>query len=256
VKKKYLFTSYFTRQFAQESSFNFIGQVYLCHRMKNITKFWFLKDFNLFAKMGKKNLMEMYDKFDMINVKKGETLFFDKADKKVVYFLKSGTLKIVTKDNEHTRSVLKMGNVFGELTLLEIDEEEEGDNEKAVLLEDSVVCVIEADQMKMMLEKFSSLKNELLKLQGLKIRRLQRNLEDLLYKDSETRIKEFVLNYIEEFGKQKEGILKAKNLLSHQDIAHLTNTSRQTVSNIMSKLRREGVIGYNAKEIYIPSSKE
>ncbi len=196
--------------------------------------------------------MEMCDMFDMINVKKGETLYFDKADKNVVYFLKTGTLKIVTKDNEHTRSVLKMGNIFGELTLLDIEKEEQN-NEKAVLLEDSVVCVVEADQMKMMLEKYSSLKNQLLKLQGLKIKKLQRNLEDLLYKDSETRIREFVLKYIEEFGKEKEGVIRAKNLLSHQDIAHLTNTSRQTVSNIMSKLRKDGVIGYNAKEIFIPS---
>ena len=46
-------------------------------------------------------------------------------------------------------------------------------------------------------------------------------------------------------------MLTAKNLLSHQDIAHLTNTSRQTVSNVMSKLRKEGLIDYNAKNIIL-----
>ena len=102
-------------------------------------------------------------------------------------------------------------------------------------------------------DSHSSLKNQLLKLHGLRIRKLQRNLEDLLYKDSETRIKEFILNYITEFGDKKDGILKAKNLLSHKDIAQLTNTSRQTVSNVLSKLRRDGVIDYNSKEILFAS---
>jgi len=219
--------------------------------MMKVTKFWFLKDFNLFKKMGKANLMAMCATLEMINLKKGESLYLNREDKRVVYFVKSGTLKIVTTKNEHTRSILKLGNIFGELSLLE-NKEEESDDEKAILLEDSVLCIIDANQMKMMLEKYDSLKNQLLKLQGLKIKRLQRNLEDLLYKDSETRIKEFVLNYIQEFGKEKEGVLKARNLLSHKDIAHLTNTSRQTVSNVMSKLRKMGIINYNTKEIFKP----
>ena len=219
--------------------------------MVNITKFWFLKDFNLFKKMGKRNLMAMCHLLEMINVKKGEILHLNRVDKKLVYFIKSGTIKIVTKDTEHTRLVLNMGNIFGELAIYEEQVGEEND-EKAVVLENGVVCVIEADQMKMMLKKYPSLKNQLLKLHGLRIRKLQRNLEDLLYKNSETRIKEYVFNFIHKFGQEKDGALRAKNLLSHQDIAHLTNTSRQTVSNVLSKLRKDGLINYNAKEILIP----
>ena len=198
--------------------------------------------------MGKSNLMAMCHLLEMINVKKGEVLHLNRADKKIVYFIKSGTIKIVTKETEHARSILNMGNIFGELAIYE-DQDHDGSDEKAVVLEDGVVCVIETEQMKMMIEKYSSLKNQLLKLHGLRIRRLQRSLEDLLYKDSETRIKEYLINYIQKFGKTKDGILRAKNLMSHQDIAHMTNTSRQTVSNVMSKLRKEGIIDYNSKEI-------
>ena len=216
--------------------------------MKHFAKFWFLKDFNLFRKMGEKNLMAMCELLEMVHVKKGETLYLERSDKDVVYFLKSGTIKIVSQENEHTRSVLNMGNIFGELALYENEEETP---EKALVLEDSVVCIIEADQMRMMIEKHSSLKNQLLKLHGLRIRKLQRNLEDLLYKNSETRIREFILNYADEFGQVKENGLRVKNLLSHKDIAQLTSTSRQTVSNVMSKLRRDGIIDYNSREITI-----
>lgn len=221
--------------------------------MIQVTKFWFLKDFNLFKKMSKQKLMAMCHLLEMINVKKGEVLYLDRADKKLVYFIKTGSIKIVTKDTEHTRSVLNKGNIFGELAIYE-DQDSDGVEEKAVVLEDGVVCVIETEQMKMMIDKNSSLKNQLLKLHGLRIKKLQRNLEDLLYKDSKTRIKEYIFNYIQEFGHENDGVTKAKKLLSHQDIAHLTNTSRQTVSNVLSKLRKDGFIDYNAKEIKITSS--
>jgi len=217
--------------------------------MKNITKFWFLKDFNLFKKMGKKNLMEMCNLLEMVNVKRGETLQFNREEKNLVYFIKSGTIKIVSKDKEYTRSILSTGNIFGELAIYR-DEMDSLHTEKAVVLENGVVCVITADQMKMMMEKYSSLKNQLLKLQGLKIRKLKCKLENLLYKDSEMRIKEYIISYIKDFGKQKGKMMQAKNSLTHQDIAYLTNTSRQTVSNVMSKLRKEGVIDYNSNEIY------
>ena len=61
---------------------------------------------------------------------------------------------------------------------------------------------------------------------------------------------EFILDYLEEFGEKDEaGKTTAKNLLSHKEIANLTNTSRQTVSNVMSTMRKEGIIDYNAKHI-------
>ncbi len=100
------------------------------------------------------------------------------------------------------------------------------------------------------MEKHKSLKNGVLKVYGLRIRKLERRLHDLLYKDSATRIQEFVFDYLKEFGEEDEkGRLVAKNLLSHKEIANLTNTSRQTVSNILSTMRKKGIIHYNSKTL-------
>jgi len=116
-------------------------------------------------------------------------------------------------------------------------------------LVNGIVCFIGVDEMSMLMEKHVSMKNELLKLSGFRIKKLQNRVEDLLYKDSETRIKEYVIRYIKEFGERKEGKIVAQKLLSHSDIAHLTNNSRQTVNNIMTKLRKNNIITYNSKTI-------
>ena len=104
--------------------------------------------------------------------------------------------------------------------------------------------------MEELMEKHKSLKNGVLKIYGLCIQKLERRLHDLLYKDSTTRIKEFITDYLEEFGEiNDKGTSVAKNLLSHKEIANLTNTSRQTVNNVMSTMRKEGIIDYNIKFI-------
>lgn len=219
--------------------------------VKDGAKYWFLKDFDLFKKLGKMKLMKLSPEFKMQFIKKGEVFHLDSNNSKLVYFLKNGVIKIESNDNHHALHILKTGNIFGELGLFKDYDIEAA--EIATVLEDGIVCHIEVEQMKKMLETYPALKNQLLKLQGMKIRRLQRKLEDLLYKDSPTRIKEYIFNYVNEFGESKDGVMKAKNILSHKDIAQLTNTSRQTVSNELSKLRKEKIIDYNAQEIIIKS---
>jgi CRP/FNR family transcriptional regulator len=182
----------------------------------------------------------------MRSIDKGEELNFLNDDKQIVFFLKAGTIKIVDAESNRTMHLVKKGNLFGEIALIA-----DGDQEKAIAIEDGVICFIDADQMKMMMENHASLKNGVLKLSGIRIKRLQNQVKDLIYKDSETRIREYIFRYVEEFGEMTDGIKQAKNLLTHSDIAHLTNTSRQTVSNVLSKLRKEGIINYDSKKIQV-----
>jgi CRP/FNR family cyclic AMP-dependent transcriptional regulator len=111
--------------------------------------------------------------------------------------------------------------------------------------------------MENLMEKHKSLKNGVLKVYGLRIKKLERRLHDLLYKDSPTRIKEFITDYLDEFGEPNDtGECVAKNLLSYKEIANLTNTSRQTVSNVLSKMRKEGIIDYEIASISIHKNQQ
>ncbi|GAL62648.1 Crp/Fnr family transcriptional regulator [Algibacter lectus] len=215
--------------------------------MKAITKYWFLEDFNLFKKLGTFNMMKIVEILEMDNIEKGKAINLNDEHKNSVFFLKKGSVKIVNKTNNTVKYVLKRGNIFGELALYD---KKAASEEIAYALEDCVICYIESEQMEVLMEKHKSLKNGVLKIYGLRIQKLERRLHNLLYKDSVTRIKEFIADYLEEFGESNEGgHLTAKNLLSHKEIANLTNTSRQTVSNVLSTMRKEGIIDYNIEFI-------
>ena len=215
--------------------------------MKAITKYWFLEGFNLFKKLGMLNMMKICEILEMDNIEKGQAIELNDTHKNSVFFLKKGSVKIVNTTNGTVKYVVKRGNIFGELALYN---KEAATEELAYALEDCIICYIESEQMEDLMEKHKSLKNGVLKIYGLRIQKLERRLHDLLYKDSTTRIKEFITDYLEEFGEINEnGRSIAKNLLSHKEIANLTNTSRQTVSNVLSTMRKEGVIDYNVQFI-------
>ena len=215
--------------------------------MKTLTKYWFLEEFNLFRKLGLVTMMSICEILEMDNIDKGSIINLQKSDKKSIFFLKKGVVKIVDKNTHTVKYVVKRGNIFGELALYD---KKMASEEVAYALEDCIICYIESDQMEALMQKHKSLKNGVLKVYGRRIKRLERKLHDLLYKDSSVRIKEFIFDYVTEFGElDEEGHLTAKNLLTHKDIAGLTNTSRQTVSNILSTMRKEGKIEYNTKQI-------
>ena len=191
-------------------------------------------------------MMELCDLLEMESINKGDIIEIGDRDNKCIFFLKKGSVKISNSTNDFTKYVVKKGNIFGELSLYD---KQVANEEIALALEDSIICYIESDLMEGLMEKHKSLKNGLLKVYGLRIRKLETRLQNLLYKDSKTRISEFVKAYIEEFGKDENNRIEAKNLLTHKDIANLTNTSRQTVNNVLSTMRKTGEIDYNSKFI-------
>ena len=93
--------------------------------------------------------------------------------------------------------------------------------------------------MEKLMQEHKSLKNGVLKIYGFRIKKLEPRPNDLIYKDSKTRITEFITDYINGFGEKNDnGKLVVNNLSSHKDIVNLTNTSRQRVNNVLSTLRK------------------
>lgn len=221
--------------------------------MKTLTKYWFLEGFNLFKKLGMSSMMKMCDLLEMEHLDKGSCIDIGNRSKKCVFFLKKGTVKIVNSENNTTKYLVQAGNIFGELSLYD---KQAASEEIAEALEDSIICYIESDMMVALMEKHKTLKNGVLKIYGLRIRKLENRLQDLIYKDSRTRISEFVHAYVKEFGIDETYTITAKNLLSHRDIANLTNTSRQTVNNVLSSMRKYNEISYNSKTISIIKTKQ
>jgi len=192
--------------------------------------------------------MYLCDQSVMQTFEKGEQFIIEKQEDQSLFFLKKGAIKLIkakASEPNYVDTIMNQGALFGISKML-LDEPED---EHIICIRRSKVCKVPIEILEELMEKNDALHNYILKLAGLKIKRLQHRLENLIFKSSEERIREFIPNYIKEFGVDKGPFFEAELILTNKDIGQLTNTTRQKVNEIMNQMKKRGEIMYDKKSI-------
>ncbi len=80
------------------------------------------------------------------------------------------------------------------------------------------------------------------KLVGLRRQRIERRLRTLLFISNQHRLNHLLLDLAEQFGEAIDGGIRLGLKLSHQEIANLIGTTRETVTILMGKLKTDSLI--------------
>lgn len=203
----------------------------------------------MMKRLGMREMMSLCDLLVMKNYRKGEFIKTEDQPEDMIYFIKKGQVKIGRVDedgNETLRYILGKGHIFGESKLM-------GDAQPqyfAKTQSETQICYISAEMMESLMDKHPRLSNSVTKVSWKKVSKLERRLNDLLYKDAKTRIIDFLKEHLKEYGTlQADGNHVSRTVFSHSDIAKLTSTSRQTVNNVLSNYRKEGLLTYDRREL-------
>lgn len=184
------------------------------------------------------------------NFKKGDYVYMPDEYADRIFFLSEGKIKIGTYSSEGkeiTKAILAKGEVFGELALV-------GQNKRrdfAITVEDAKICIITIDEMKSLMRNHSKLNVFMMQLMGNRLLKMEKRLESLVFKDSRTRIIEFLHELARDKGQRVGYETLVRGFLTHQEIANLTATSRQTVTTVLNELRRENIITFNRRRLLI-----
>lgn len=187
--------------------------------------------------------------------KKNEVLYFPEDSSDTIFLLKKGKVKISRFSDEGQEIILALlgpGEVFGELGLLGNLSDER--NELAQVTDDAVICKVEMSRFLELMRSNPDLNFEVTKLIGLRRKKIQTKLENLIFKSSEQRILWFLKEIAEQFGRQIAGFPEQRDInlkLTHDEIGKLTATSRQMVSTVFSKLEKKGLIKYDRRRVYV-----
>lgn len=182
--------------------------------------------------------------------KKGAYVYLPDEYADRIYFIAEGQIKIGTYSDdgkEITKSILTKGEVFGELSLI-------GENRRrdfAVALESTLVCIVTVEEMKGLMREYSPLNMFMMTILGNRLLKMEQRLEALVFKDSRTRIIDFLKDLAKEKGKKVGFETLVRGFLTHQEIANLTATSRQTVTTVLNELRRDNIIYFNRRKLLI-----
>ncbi|MFQ5446602.1 MAG: Crp/Fnr family transcriptional regulator [Saprospiraceae bacterium] len=181
---------------------------------------------------------------------KGEYIFLpgEFADK--IFFISEGRVKIGSYSDsgkEITKAVLSKGEVFGELPLAG----EDNRRNFAVAMEKTTTCVLSVDQMRGLMRDHSPLSLFFLKIMGSKMLEMEKRLESLVFKDSRSRVIEFLKDLGRQKGQRVGYEWVVRKFFTHQEIANLTATSRQTVTTVLNELEEKNILTYDRRRLLI-----
>ena len=184
------------------------------------------------------------------NYKKGEYIYLPDEHSDKIYFISEGKIKIgsYSEDGkEITKAILAVGEVFGELSVIG----EQKRRDFALTMENAKVCILATNEMNNLMRDHNGLNLFMMKLLGSRLLKMEKRLELLVFKDSRTRIIEFLKELANEKGRKVGYETEVRGFLTHQEIANLTATSRQTVTTILNELRTDNIITFNRKRLLV-----
>jgi CRP-like cAMP-binding protein len=218
---------------------------------ENTSALWYFESVNLFNILCPHKVKKMGDKHQFIYYKRDSFIYFpeDKADH--IYMIAQGRVKIghyLNDGKEVISAILTTGEIFGELALAGEDTRRDF---AQVMDENTSICPLGIEELKDLMFENKELSFKMLKLVGLRLMKLERKLESLVFKDARTRVIEFLKDAASWKGKKVGFETMIPTKLTHKDIAALTGTSRQTVTTILNELKEKNLIYFDRKKILI-----
>lgn len=199
---------------------------------------------------------EEYNELDVLDnykeVRKGEYVYFEAFNHNNIYFIKKGHILLGRIDDTGaviTKDILKPGDFFGQFIL---EKNDLGGEFAQAIKGDISLCSFTTENFIRLLQKNPRISIRYTKLVGLKLKKFQNRLINIIQKDVRARLLLFFRELLEEY-KSKTLIHNDRavipNYLTHDEIAQLIGSSRQTVTTLLNQLKEEGICEYGRKEL-------
>lgn len=214
---------------------------------------WFLDDVNLFTILCPHQFKDYKDSHEFYHYKKNDFVYFEEDSADKIYLITTGKVKIgyVTDEGEEIiTAILLKGEIFGEKAILG----EEKRNEFAQVIDsETSICPITTEMMIDLLRENKEFSVKIYKFIGFRFKKLERRLQLLLFKDTKTRLKEFIKELSEDFGYENvvTGDMIIRQPYTQKEMATLIGTSRPTLNILLNELKEEDYLDFDRKEIVL-----
>jgi CRP/FNR family cyclic AMP-dependent transcriptional regulator len=219
--------------------------------MPNPSALWYFESVNLYNILCPHKVKAMAGQHTFDHYGKDEFIYAPGENANFIYMIAQGHVRIghyLDDGREAVHAILTTGEIFGELALA--GEEQRKDFAQAMDA-NTTICPLSIDELKSLMYADRELSFRLLKLVGLRLMRMERKLDLLVFKDARTRIVEFLKDTAAWKGKRVGFETMIPMRLTHKDIASLTGNSRQTVTTILNDLKEQNLINFDRRKILI-----
>jgi CRP-like cAMP-binding protein len=179
----------------------------------------------------------------------GTTIFCAGDPSHSLYILKSGIVKLISvseKGSETILHILKPGEIFGELLL---SRERRAFTVRTA--EDSVVTVISREGFNRLLSLAPTVALNFIQVLSKRLAEVEEGLAESSHTWSYHRLAKVLLHLSEQYGEEVSSGTLITLRLTHEDLANLIGTTRETVTTQLNRFSRMGLLSRRARQIIV-----
>lgn len=198
---------------------------------------------------------EEYEELDLVHnyveASNGEYIYFPHQNRNKLYFAKDGFIKLGYIDeagNEVIKEIIQKGEVFGQLTL---EKNNDQDEFAQAYKSDVSLCAFTMEDFIRILQRKPEMAIAFSFHLGNKLRKVENRLLNILNKDVKSRLVQLLVQLAVDNNNIKENKAVIAKFLTHDDIAKLIGSSRQTVTTLLNQFEKQELISISKKDITI-----
>lgn len=217
--------------------------------------FHLLKKVPLFSGLGEPELSKLARLVVNRTYPKESVIFFEQDEGDSLFIMNTGKVKVAKISDEGKEiilAVLAAGDFFGDMSLLD----GEPRSATVIALEDTEVYTLRRQEFLTMLKENPSTGVELLAVLSRRIREANRKIGNLALLDVYGRLARMLIDFAHTEGRDIGSGRIAFRRPTHQAIANMIGTSRETVTRTLGDLHRRGYIELIGKDIVIKDNFE
>ncbi len=211
---------------------------------------WYLKKVPLLAQLSADELKTLAEEVGLEEARRRRVIYMPGDPGDSVFFVNGGRVKIsrVTPDGkELTIAYRGPGEVFGELCIVDGRHREE----MAEAMENALVTQVPRERFEKLLQVHLGLAYAMTQVMCERRREVERKMEDLVFKDVNAKLAELLLDLCENYGVDDDrGTLVAVKI-THQEMANLIGSTRETVSLTLSQFKRNKLIATDGRKVIV-----
>jgi CRP/FNR family transcriptional regulator len=210
-----------------------------------------LRGFDIFQHITDEEYEELDLVHNYIEASDGEYIYFPHENRNKLYFAKAGFIRLGYIDehgNEIVKEIIQKGEVFGQLTL---EKNNSLDEFARAYKSDVSLCAFTMDDFLRILQRKPEMAIAFSFHLGNKLRKVENRLLNILNKDVKSRLAQLLIQLAVDNGSIKDNVAVVDKYLTHEDIAGLIGSSRQTVTTTLNQFEKQGLITISKKDISI-----
>jgi len=209
-----------------------------------------MRGINLFEGLTSEQIEEVLELAPPRSYRKGEYIFFtgDAAD--ALYILELGTVKVsyvTLNGDEKVLNIFQPGDIFGELFLGKYRRRVG----EAQALDDVIVCKMSEDTFLSLIQHVPQIALNFIRHLADSQRETLARTHALMRAEAKYRLSGVLLSMARRYCCTDPDWFELPASLTQEDIANMSGLNRSTVSSLINKLRREGVLGGTGRSLKV-----